>query len=76
MHHIEIFVAAHKPDFVIYDEVHTPIHVGQANYVRRKRAEGRNGHKMNFFLYLLPLYLEDNINYRIFADDFMSTQWK
>lgn len=36
-YHIAIFVAAHKPDFVIHDEVHTPIHVGRV--VSKFKAE-------------------------------------
>ena len=35
--HIALFVAAHKPDFVIHDEVHTPIHVGRV--VSKFKAE-------------------------------------
>ena len=34
---VKIYVASHKPDFVIHDEVHTPIHVGRA--VSKFKAE-------------------------------------
>lgn len=44
MQKVRIFVATHKPGTRCFEDgVCVPIHVGRANYVRRKMANGRSG---------------------------------
>lgn len=44
MQKVRIFVATHKPGTRCFEDgVCVPIHVGRANYVRRKIADGRSG---------------------------------